>query len=128
MNVPSRFLFQRIIGRRVRSLRSFNFCYTRMEVPSWLIEEYKAVMRKGTNEELYNEIDNLKRDPNPVARSRLVPAVEEILREREVIDSRRNDEIGFGFMTPEQKVAYRAKMAARRLERAFAAAEKRDHK
>jgi hypothetical protein len=51
--------------------------------------------------------------------------VEEILREREV---RRNDEIGFGFMTPEQKVAYRAKMAARRLERAFAAAEKRDHK
>jgi hypothetical protein len=99
-----------------------------MEVPSWLIEEYKAVMRKGTNEELYNEIDNLKRDPNPVARSRLVPAVEEILREREVIDSRRNDEIGFGFMTPEQKVAYRAKMAARRLERAFAAAEKRDHK
>jgi hypothetical protein len=96
-----------------------------MEIPSWLIEEYKAVMRKGTNEELYIEIDNLKRDPNPIARSRLIPAVEEILREREV---RRNDEIGFGFMTPEQKVAYRAKMAARRLEREFAAAEKRDHK
>jgi len=96
-----------------------------MDIPPYLMEEYKAVMRKGTTEELYIEIENLKLDPNPVARSQLVPAVEEIIRQREVLDSRRNDEIGFGFMTPEQKAAYRAKMAARRLERAVAEAKRR---
>ena len=88
-------------------------------------------MRKGTTEELYIEIDNLNRDPNPIARSVLVPAVEEIIRERAAaaaIDSRSNDEIGFGFMTPEQTVAYRAKLAARRLDRAVAAAKKREQK
>ena len=96
------------------------------------METYKAVMRKGTTEELYIEIDNLNRDPNPIARSHLLPAVQEIIRERDPaaaaaapIDSRRSDTIGFGFMTPEQEVAYRAKMAARRLARAVAAAKKR---
>ena len=97
-----------------------------MEIPKELLEQYKAVMRKGTTEELYIEIENLNRDPNPIARSQLVPAVEEIIRQRALqIDSRHSDDIGFGFMTPEQKVAYKAKMAARRLERA-AAAKKRD--
>ena len=88
------------------------------------MEEYKAVMRKGTTEELYSEIAHLKLDPNPIARSQLVPAVEEIIRQREVLDSRRSDEIGFGFMTSEQKVAYKAKLAARRLERAVAEAKR----
>jgi hypothetical protein len=98
-----------------------------MDIPPYLMETYKAVMRKGTIEELYIEIDNLKRDPNPIARSHLVPVVEAILRERDAaIDSRRSDTIGFGFMTPEQEVAYRAKMAAQRLERERAAAEKKD--
>jgi len=83
-------------------------------------------MRKGTTEELYIEIENLNKDPNPIARSQLVPVVEEIIRQRALqIDSKQNDEIGFGFMTPEQKVAYRAKMAARRLERAVAEAKRR---
>jgi len=95
-----------------------------MDIPPYLMEEYKAVMRKGTTEELYSEIAHLKLDPNPVARSQLVPAVEEIIRQREAIDSRRSDGIGFGFMTPEQKVAYRAKMAAQRLERAVADAKR----
>lgn len=104
-----------------------------MDIPPYLMETYKAVIRKGTTEELYIEIDNLKRDPNPIARSQLVPVVEEIIRERDAaaaaaIDSRSNDEIGFGFMTPEQKVAYRAKQAARRLDRERAAAKKRDQK
>jgi hypothetical protein len=102
-----------------------------MDIPPYLMETYKAVMRKGTTEELYIEIETLNRDPNPIARSQLIPAVEAIIRERDAaaaaaIDSRRSDTIGFGFMTPEQKVAYRAKMAARRLERV--AAEKRDQK
>ena len=97
-----------------------------LEIPKELLEQYKAVMRKGTTEELYLEIENLNRDPNPVARSQLVPAVEGIIRERaQQIDSRRSDTIGFGFMTPEQKTAYRAKMAARRLERAVAEAKRR---
>lgn len=101
-----------------------------MDIPPYLMETYKAVMRKGTTEELYIEIETLNRDPNPVARSLLLPAVHEIIRGRDraaavAIDSRSNDEIGFGFMTPEQKVAYRAKQAARRLERAGAAAKKR---
>ena len=97
-----------------------------LEIPKELLEQYKAVMRKGTTEELYIEIENLNRDPNPVARSQLVPAVEGIIRERaRQIDSRRSDTIGFGFMTPEQEVAYRAKMAARRLERAVAEAKRR---
>jgi hypothetical protein len=95
-----------------------------MDIPPYLMEEYKAVMRKGTTEELYSEIAHLKLDPNPIARSQLMPAVEEIIRQREVIDSRRSDEIGFGFMTPEQKDAYKAKMAARRLERAVADAKR----
>jgi hypothetical protein len=95
-----------------------------MDIPPYLMEEYKAVMRRGTTEELYSEIAHLKLDPNPVARSQLVPAVEEIIRQREALDSRRSDEIGFGFMTPEQKVAYRAKLAARRLERAVANAKR----
>ena len=100
-----------------------------MDIPPYLLETYKAVMRKGTTEELYIEIDNLNRDPNPIARSQLVPVVHEIIRERAAaIDSRSNDEIGFGFMTPEQKVAYRAKQAARRLERTVAAAKKSDQK
>jgi class 3 adenylate cyclase len=98
-----------------------------MDIPPYLMETYKAVMRKGTTEELYIEIDNLKRDPNPIAQSQLVPVVEEIIRERAAaIDSRDGDTIGFGFMTPEQKVAYRAKMAARRLERERVAAKKRE--
>lgn len=100
-----------------------------MDIPPYLMETYKAVMRKGTTEELYIEIDNLNRDPNPLARSVLVPAVEDIIRERDAaIDSRRSDTIGFGFMTPEQKIAYRAKMAAQRLDRAVAAAKKREQK
>ena len=86
-------------------------------------------MRRGTAEELYIEIENLKLDPNPLARSVLVPAVEEIIRERAAaIDSRRSDTIGFGFMTPEQKVAYRAKMAAQQLDRERAAAKKRNNR
>jgi len=100
-----------------------------MDIPPYLMETYKAVMRKGTTEELYIEIENLNKDPNPIARSQLVPVVEEIIRERAAaIDSRSNDEIGFGFMTPEQKVAYRAKQAARRLERAVAAKKEADKK
>ena len=96
-----------------------------MDIPPYLLEEYKAVMRKGTTEELYIEIKNLNLDPNPIARSQLVPAVEEIIRERAAfIDSRRADGIGFGFMTPEQKVAYKAKMAARRLDRERADAKR----
>jgi len=96
-----------------------------MDIPPYLMETYKAVMRKGTTEELYIEIENLKKDPNPIARSQLVPVVEEIIRERAAaIDSRSNDEIGFGFMTQEQEVAYRAKRAARRLDRAVADAKK----
>lgn len=95
-----------------------------MEIPKHLLEQYKSVMRKGTNEELYIEIENLNRDPNPIARSQLVPAVEEIIRDRNAKDSRQNDEIGFGFMTPEQKVAYKAKMAARRLDRERADAKR----
>ena len=88
-------------------------------------------MRKGTTEELYIEIETLNRDPNPVARSLLLPAVHEIIRERDravaaAVDSRSNDEIGFGFMTPAQEVAYRAKMAAQRLDRERA--KKRDLK
>jgi hypothetical protein len=90
-----------------------------MDIPPYLMETYKAVMRKGTTEELYREIENLNLDPNPIARSQLIPAVEEIIRERA-------DTIGFGFMTPEQEVAYRAKMAAQRLERERAAAKKRE--
>lgn len=86
-------------------------------------------MRKGTTEELYREIENLNLDPNPLARSQLIPAVEEIIGERAAaIDSRRSDTIGFGFMTPEQKVAYRTKMAARRLDRAVADAKKKADK
>ena len=96
-----------------------------MEIPKHLLEQYKSVMRKGTNEELYIEIENLNRDPNPIARSQLVPAVEEIIRDRNAKDSRRNDEIGFGFMTPEQKVAYKAKMAQRRHDRERATAKKK---
>jgi len=100
-----------------------------MDIPPYLMETYKAVMRKGTTEELYREIENLNLDPNPIARSQLIPAVEEIIRERAAaIDSRRSDTIGFGFMTPEQEVAYKAKMAARRLDRERAAAKKRDQK
>jgi hypothetical protein len=95
-----------------------------MDIPPYLMEEYKAVMRKGTTEELYSEIAHLKLDPNPIARSQLVPAVEEIIRERNAMDSRRADGIGFGFMTPEQKVAYKAKLAARRLERTVAEAKR----
>jgi hypothetical protein len=98
-----------------------------MDIPPYLMETYKSVMRKGTTEELYIEIETLNRDPNPLARSVLVPTVEAIIRERAAaIDSRRSDTIGFGFMTPEQKVAYRAKMATQRLERE--AAKKRDLK
>jgi len=97
-----------------------------MEIPHHVMEEYKAVMRRGTTKELYAEIRNLNIDSKPIARSQLIPAIEEIIRERAVQkDSRRNDEIGFGFMTPEQKVAYKAKMAARRLERAVADAKKK---
>ncbi len=92
-----------------------------MDIPPYLMETYKAVMRKGTIEELYAEIENLKLDPNPIARSHLVPAVEAIIRERA-------DPIGFGFMTPEQEVAYRAKMAAQRLDQERAAAKKKDLK
>jgi hypothetical protein len=100
-----------------------------MDIPPYLMETYKAVMRKGTTEELYIEIDNLNRDPNPLARSVLVPAVEAIIRERAAaIDSRRSDTIGFGFMTPEQEVAYRAKMAAQLLDRERAAAKKRENR
>ena len=110
-------------------LQLFTAPTTRMDIPPYLMETYKAVMRKGTTEELYIEIDNLNKDPNPIARSHLLPAVQEIIRERDPpIDSRRSDTIGFGFMTPEQEVAYRAKMAARRLARAVAAAKKRDQK
>ncbi len=100
-----------------------------MDIPPYLMETYKAVMRKGTTEELYIEIENLNLDPNPLARSVLVPAVEAIIRERAAaIDSRRSDTIGFGFMTPEQEVAYRAKLAAQRLDRERAAAKKKDLK
>ena len=100
-----------------------------MDIPPYLMETYKAVMRKGTTEELYIEIENLKLDPNPLARSVLVPAVEDIIRERDAaIDSRRSNTIGFGFMTPDQKVAYRAKMAAQQLDRERAAAKKRDNR
>jgi hypothetical protein len=49
--------------------------------------------------------------------------VEDIIRERQ-IDSRRSDGIGFGFMTPEQKIAYKAKMAQRRRERERAEAKR----
>ena len=92
-------------------------------IPPHLIEHYKAVMRKGTTEELYIEIENLNADPNPIARFQLVPVVEDIIRERQ-IDSRRSDGIGFGFMTPEQKIAYKAKMAQRRRERERAEAKR----
>ena len=88
-----------------------------MDIPPYIMEEYKAVMRKGTTEELYIAIDNLNKDPNPIVRSQLVPAVKEIIRQRA-------DTIGFGFMTPEQKVAYRAKMAAQRLERETGSCQK----
>ena len=108
-----------------RPLSTFAATISRMDIPPYLMEEYKAVMRKGTTEELYSEIKHLKLDPNPIARSQLVPAVEEIIRERGAMDSRRADGIGFGFMTPEQKDAYKAKMAARRLERAVAEAKRR---
>jgi hypothetical protein len=110
-------------------LQLLHVATSRMDIPPYLMETYKAVMRKGTTEELYREIENLNLDPNPIARSQLIPAVEEIIRERAAaIDSRRSDTIGFGFMTPEQKVAYRAKIAAQRLDRAVADAKKREQK